>query len=60
MERPCQNPRCTCPASEESDFCSARCSAGAVGVNPPAECDCGHDACQSGGKPEAIDPTPRQ
>lgn len=60
MSRPCQNPRCTCSAADESDFCSARCSAGAVGVNPPADCDCGHETCQSGGRPDAIDPTPRQ
>jgi hypothetical protein len=60
MERACQSPHCTCPAPEESDFCSARCSAGAVGVNPPAECDCGHEACQGGGRPDAVDPSPRQ
>lgn len=47
-EKHCRNPACGCPASGESEYCSAVCARGAIGAIAPASCECGHDACRAG------------
>jgi len=45
-QKKCAHPQCSCPVSQDQEYCSEACEISAAGNEANAECGCDHPQCQ--------------